>query len=285
MRVLLILALVLLSATHAQAQAFPGPVTVDFAVPQHVICDSGCSSAEGPVDVSDRAGRLVGQVTFATAQPVTFSNATIAVTNAGTFPVQAAQSGTWTVTGAGGTFPVTGTFWQATQPVSGTFWQATQPVSLASVPSHPVTNAGTFAVQVTSAPTTTVEGTIACSNCGGAVGTPFQCAITSTAVTSTSIANCGPPGANLTRYITDISYASSIIATTTNFLTLQFGTGTNCGTGTTVVWRMFNNAAFVPVIGHGLTQPIKLGTNTDLCFLHPGAGTRVLNVQGYIAAP
>lgn len=36
-----------------------------------------------------------------------------------------------------------------TQPVSGTFWQATQPVSLASVPSHPVTNAGTFAVQST----------------------------------------------------------------------------------------------------------------------------------------
>lgn len=34
-----------------------------------------------------------------------------------------------------------------TLPVSGTFWQATQPVSLASVPSHAVTNAGTFAVQ------------------------------------------------------------------------------------------------------------------------------------------
>lgn len=33
-------------------------------------------------------------------------------------------------------------------PVTGTFWQATQPVSLASVPSHAVTNAGTFAVQV-----------------------------------------------------------------------------------------------------------------------------------------
>lgn len=31
--------------------------------------------------------------------------------------------------------------------VTGTFWQATQPVSLASVPSHAVTNAGTFVVQ------------------------------------------------------------------------------------------------------------------------------------------
>jgi len=32
--------------------------------------------------------------------------------------------------------------------VTGTFWQETQPVSLASVPSHAVTNAGTFATQV-----------------------------------------------------------------------------------------------------------------------------------------
>lgn len=31
--------------------------------------------------------------------------------------------------------------------VTGTFWQATQPVSLATVPSHAVTNAGTFVVQ------------------------------------------------------------------------------------------------------------------------------------------
>jgi hypothetical protein len=38
-----------------------------------------------------------------------------------------------------------------TTAVTGTFWQATQPVSLASVPSHPVTNAGTFAVQNTEA--------------------------------------------------------------------------------------------------------------------------------------
>lgn len=49
-------------------------------------------------------------------------------------------SGTVTVDGSG-----------VTQPVSGTFWQATQPVSLASVPSHAVTNAGTFAVQATEA--------------------------------------------------------------------------------------------------------------------------------------
>jgi len=45
------------------------------------------------------------------------------VTNAGTFAVQAAQSGTWnigTVTSITNSVAVTGTFWQATQPVSGT---------------------------------------------------------------------------------------------------------------------------------------------------------------------
>lgn len=69
------------------------------------------------------------------------------------------------VDGSAVTQPVSGTFWQATQPVSGpltdaqlravavpvsgTFFQATQPVSVATVPSHDVTNAGTFPVQST----------------------------------------------------------------------------------------------------------------------------------------
>lgn len=50
-----------------------------------------------------------------------------------------------------------------TVPVSGTFWQATQPVSLASVPSHDVTNAGTFAVQAAQSGTwnvTNISGTV-----------------------------------------------------------------------------------------------------------------------------
>lgn len=97
---------------------------------------------------------------------VTVSNSSIPVTdNGGSLTVDgtvgATQSGTWTVQ-PGNTANTTA--WKVdgsavTQPVSGTFWQATQPVSLASVPSHAVTNAGTFAVQVTSAPTTAVTGT------------------------------------------------------------------------------------------------------------------------------
>jgi hypothetical protein len=84
--------------------------------------------------------------------------------------VAATQSGAWTVTGSGGTFPVTDSGGSLTvdAPVGtpafvrlsdGSAAITTLPVSLASVPSHAVTNAGTFAVQVTSLPasTNTVE--------------------------------------------------------------------------------------------------------------------------------
>lgn len=90
------------------------------------------------------------------------------VTNAGTFAVQAAQSGTWTVTGTGGTFPVTDSGGSLTvdAPVGtpvfvrlsdGSSAISTLPVSLASVPSHAVTNAGTFAVQAAQSGTWSVR--------------------------------------------------------------------------------------------------------------------------------
>ena len=87
------------------------------------------------------------------ANPLPVSLASVpshAVTNAGTFAVQAAQAGTWTVTGTGGTFPVTDSGGSLTvdAPVGtplfvrlsdGTAAITTLPVSLASVPSHEVT--------------------------------------------------------------------------------------------------------------------------------------------------
>jgi hypothetical protein len=91
------------------------------------------------VDTITAKDYAVSKIAFGAVGSVTYASAAdpLPVTAVITGTVAATQSGTWTVTGAGGTFPVT-----------GTFWQATQPVSLASVPSHAVTNAGTFAVQV-----------------------------------------------------------------------------------------------------------------------------------------
>lgn len=147
--------------------------------------------ASNSMPINDGGNSITVDGTFwQDTQPVSgtvaFSNTTIAVTNAGTFATQAAQSGTWNITNISGTVslptgaataakqPALGTAGTAsadvitvqgiasmtalkvdgsavTQPVSGTFWQATQPVSVASIPSHEVTNAGTFAVQVSSA--------------------------------------------------------------------------------------------------------------------------------------
>lgn len=143
---------------------------------------AGCGGvATGPsVDIVSVAGvPIVGgdlPVKFATPQAVTLSSVpSHPVTNAGTFAVQCtsgcsagtpgqttmANSSPVVIASDQSAVPVSGTFWPATQPVSGTFWQLTQPVSLASVPSHDVTNAGTFAVQATlAAETTKVIGAV-----------------------------------------------------------------------------------------------------------------------------
>lgn len=64
-----------------------------------------------PVSISSLPSLVAGAATIG------------AVNQAGTWTVQpgnTANTTPWLVTGTGGTFPVTGTFWQATQPVSGT---------------------------------------------------------------------------------------------------------------------------------------------------------------------
>lgn len=81
---------------------------------------------------------------------------------------------------AGGALEVDGS--GTVQPVSGTFWQATQPVSLATVPSHAVTNAGTFLVQVDNTPAVKAEKTAsATTSTGVVVGTGSTTIIASNA--------------------------------------------------------------------------------------------------------
>lgn len=139
--------------------------------------------------------------------------ATLVSTAAG-LPVQ--QQGTFTVTGSGGSFPVTdsagsltvdapvgtpvfvrlsdGTAAITTLPVSGTFFQATQPVSLASVPSHAVTNAGTFAVQAAQSGTFTVQpGNTANSTAWLVTGTAGTFPVTDSGGTLTVDAPVGTP--------------------------------------------------------------------------------------------
>lgn len=150
-----------------------------------------------PIPISDAGGAITvdGTVAVSGTVAVTDNSGSLTVDNAGTFAVQAAQSGTWNVTNVSGTVSLpTGAATAAKQPALGTAGTAstdvlsvqgiasmtplqvgdnsasltvdapvgtpifvrlsdgssaiaTLPVSLASVPSHAVTNAGTFAVQ------------------------------------------------------------------------------------------------------------------------------------------
>ena len=79
--------------------------TTASAIPSKGLAVSGTDGTNARVLKTDTSGEL--QVDVLTMPTVTVSGT-----------VAATQSGTWTVTGAGGTFPVTGTFWQATQPIS-----------------------------------------------------------------------------------------------------------------------------------------------------------------------
>lgn len=105
-------------------------------------------------------------VTQPVSGTVTVQDGGGAITVDGT--VAATQSGTWTVTGTGGTFPVTDSGGSLTvdapvgapvfvQLSDGAAPITTLPVSLASVPSHAVTNAGTFAVQESGAALTALQ--------------------------------------------------------------------------------------------------------------------------------
>jgi hypothetical protein len=112
--------------------------------------------------------------------------------------------------------------------------------------------------------------------------TRFQAVLTnSTATTLTEIQ--AAPGAGLSLYITDITMSASVIATTTTDqqLNLKSGTGTNCGTGTAVVFSVYNLAFSGPSVK--LVTPIKLPAATALCFIHAASGNKSVVVGGYIA--
>jgi len=103
-------------------------------------CNAGTNLNTSALATEATLSTLNGKVTACNTGSVTVISApTTAVTQSGTWTVQpgnTANTTAWKVDGSA-----------VTQPVSGTFWQATQPVSLVSVPSHAVTNAGTFATQ------------------------------------------------------------------------------------------------------------------------------------------
>ena len=108
----------------------------------------------------------------------------------------------------------------------------------------------------------------------------FNCVVAvSTATTLT--AACPAIAGNRAMFITDIEFGSTVISTATAdaFPTLKYGTGTTCGTGTTVFWQG-QSLAFTTIVSN-LQTPIKIPKGNDVCFIHSGTGSKTVQIHGF----
>jgi hypothetical protein len=113
----------------------------------------------------------------------------------------------------------------------------------------------------------------------------ITCTVTvSTATTVQAVGgSCAAPGAGLSVYITDVAFGTSAAAGTTadSFPTLKSGTGGTCGTGTAVIWQALTTAN--STVLENRTTPIKVAANSEVCWIMTTAGSKTLQLAGFIA--
>jgi hypothetical protein len=231
----------------AYAPGATRPVTVD-------IHGQTCSAAPSPV-----ANQAVDIQKILGAAPSLTNPLWVFPATGATFPV----SGTfWQATqpvslATAPTTPVTGTFWQATQPVTGTFYQATQPVSLATAPTTPVT--GTFwqatqPVSIASMPSTPVTGTF-WQTTQPVSGTFYQ----ATQPVSVAAAPLNAIGITPTdRTITSATGASQTLMAANaarHSLTVENTGNANCGVNPTGGTAAIGGAGTLTLVPNGSYQP------------------------------
>lgn len=114
--------------------------------------------------------------------------------------------------------------------------------------------------------------------------TIFSCLVNASTATSLTAlgGQCAAPGSSRSFYITDIVWSASAASTTSAdaAMTIKYGTGGTCGTGTTSVWAS-GNAANQATASNRQT-PIRIPHNNELCWIHSVAGTKWAVVSGYI---
>jgi hypothetical protein len=109
----------------------------------------------------------------------------------------------------------------------------------------------------------------------------WDATLTTTTVLSEVIA---APAAGTSIYVTDITVSASGATTATDDQQnlLKYGTGTACGTGTTLLWGA-QGAALATTVAN-FSTPLKLPAAKALCFINAAAGTKILSI-GYFVAP
>ena len=212
-----------------------GPWTVNLTQVDSVAL--GAPSAYG---TSPGAVNVIGVNAYVTSLPAitVAASQTIAVTNTGTFAVQAAQSGTWNIN----------TLTSITNPVAvtGTFWPATQPVSNAALTEMTFTNYGSPAsealnVYVVNPSSSVVSGTVAVSN--------FPA---SQAVTGTFWQTTQPVSNPVLSEMTFTNYGSPAVEAL-NVYVVNPSSGGGSGTQQTATWNSSttaNTAITASVVGY-----------------------------------
>jgi len=115
---------------------------------------------------------------------------------------------------------------------------------------------------------------------------PIRCVVTvSTATTVQAVGGDCAAQVGRALFITDIlsvTNAGGIAADSYN--TLKYGTGTVCGTGTTVIWFALTPAATQTTVIDNSTYPIRLPQNVDLCWINTSAGSKAWVIKGYLSS-
>lgn len=114
-------------------------------------------------------------------------------------------------------------------------------------------------------------------------GDPIGCTVTvSTATTITAVGGACAARPGMALNVTDILFATNAGGIAADsFDTLKYGTGTTCGTGTTVFWGAMTTAATQTTVFHHFTTPIRLPQNVDVCWINSTAGSKFLVITGY----
>lgn len=105
----------------------------------------------------------------------------------------------------------------------------------------------------------------------------------STATTLTAVgSSCAAPGAGLSIYVTDVYFSASASGIAADaFPTLKYGTGGTCGSGTAVFWQHLSASAVNAVDNR--STPIKIPANNEICWITSTAGSKAIQISGFIA--
>jgi hypothetical protein len=114
------------------------------------------------------------------------------------------------------------------------------------------------------------------------LSTTFATSGLATATTLTQL--IAAPASGISIHVKSIHMSASVAATTTadQQLTLKYGTGTNCGTGTTYLWGSFNPANGGFTVSFPLGADLQLPAANALCWIHAATGSKIVNVLYYL---